>query len=190
MLRRIAAAAALAGGAVLLAYVLRHRPEEARQAGVLIGLVCGGLLLNLVSLGLRHIELRSWVRNLACVVGLILLAGTLAIWQWLGQHVPGLPTATQPRIDPELRAALLRWRDVLLWLSVCVGYVVVSLALLPRPRRPGTAAGKAEQPAPEPPALEAAGAERPSTEEAGGPEPGTGRPGAEPGPTVERGEQS
>jgi hypothetical protein len=133
MLRRSAALLALLAGGVLVILIVRQRPGDTRQTFALVGLLAGGVCINIIAAGCRHLPLRGLVRNLASLVGLTLLIGTLALWYWLGEHT-ALPPLARP--DPVFRDSLLRWREVLVWLSVAVAYVTVSIALLPRPVRP------------------------------------------------------
>jgi len=119
-------------GGLLVWRVWPQLPGAPRAMGTVTVLTAGGLLLNVVSTARRHLAVRPVVRVSACVIGLALVAVLLALRHHIGASVlPGVP-----REDPELRTAMTDWEVQLLWLSVAVGYVVVSVALLPPRAKP------------------------------------------------------
>lgn len=127
--RRLLATGLLGAGVALLGVLVWHAPDDPRRSGVLVVIAVGGVGLNLIAVARRHLLVRAWLRNLLCVLGAVLLASLLGLSHYI--RVSVLPTV--PESDPVLRLALSSWQSTVSWLSVAVGYFVLSVAVLPGP---------------------------------------------------------
>ncbi|MEW6198629.1 MAG: hypothetical protein AB1601_08220 [Planctomycetota bacterium] len=129
VLRRwVAAGLAGAGALILWRVVEQHGGDVWRAAPVGI-LTAGGGLLNLLSAARAHMALRRPVRLTACAFGIVLAGGLIS----LGHYIDTELAAAGPKADADMRLALRQWQTTLQWLALGVGYLVVSLALLPGP---------------------------------------------------------
>ena len=134
MLRRLIAAGLLGGGVLLLVRALHWADDDPRRGTALLVIVAGGMVLNLVSVLRRHLALRGWLRNLAWSIALVLLVAVLLLRREI--LVGALPDV--PNSDMELRRTLQVWVETLARLATTVGYVALSIAVLPRPKLTGS----------------------------------------------------
>ena len=132
MLRRALALALLLVGLLLIAQIVRHPALDSFRTLAVAGVVVGGIVFNVVSLICRHLSVRPGFRVLAVAVGGLLLIGVLAARHHMG--VSAVPSV--PQSDVALRATLLAWRSTLLYLGIGLGYLVLSIAVLPWPESP------------------------------------------------------
>jgi hypothetical protein len=76
--------------------------------------------------------MRVPLRVIACGVALVVLATVMAMWQWLRkEYLPGLPPGESAE-----RAVALAASANLLWIAGALGYVVITILLLPRSEKP------------------------------------------------------
>lgn len=115
---------------------------DQQRAAVLIALGALGLALNGTALARPHFGLTVPLRVIAVGMSLIVLAGVLGMWQWIhSELLPGIPSAEVVR-----REILQTVAENLLWIAAAVAYVLVSILVLPVPRRETTVrAGKPQR---------------------------------------------
>ncbi len=112
---------------------------DPRRAAVLVALATLGLALNGTALGKPEFGLRIPLRIIACGVALVVLAGVLAMWQWLRNEL--LPAA--PPSAAAQREVLLMQSRNLIWIAAAVGYVLLTILILPIPAgKPDSQTGK------------------------------------------------
>jgi hypothetical protein len=129
VLRRWVAAGLVGAGALILWRVVEQHGGDAWRAASVGILTAGGILLNLLSSARAHMALRRPVRVAACVFGVVLAGGLLGLSRFIDAEL----AAVGPKADADMRLALRQWQTTLQWLALGVGYLVVSLALLPGP---------------------------------------------------------
>ena len=132
MPRRALALGLLLVGVLLIAQIVRHPALDPFRTLAVAGVVVGGTVFNFVSLIRRHLSVRPGFRLLAGTVGGLLLIGVLAARHNMG--VSAVPSV--PQSDVALRATLLAWQSTLLHLGIGLGYLVLSIAVLPWPESP------------------------------------------------------
>lgn len=134
MTRRIVHLVLLFAGLAPAVWAICIFSSDPRRAGVLATLAALGLGFNGIALARPQFGMRVPLRVMACGVGLIVIAGVIAMWQWLrDQYLPGLPASDLAR-----RAVAIMAARNLLWIAAAVGYVVVTILVLPTagPRAP------------------------------------------------------
>lgn|GEM_PF-7119867 len=103
--------------------------DDPRRAGVLTALSALGLGINGAALAYPALGPRWPLRIIACGVGLAVLAGVMAMWQWIRTVLlPETPISAVAR-----REILLLHLTNLLWIAASAAYVIVSLMILPVP---------------------------------------------------------
>jgi hypothetical protein len=115
---------------------------DARRAAVLTALAALGLILNGTALARPRFGLTIPLRVIAVGVALIVLAGVMAMWQWLrGELLPGIPSA-----DVVRREIVQTDSENLLWIAAAITYVLLSILVLPVPaEKPGPPAGQPQR---------------------------------------------
>lgn len=129
VLRRWVAAGLAGAGALILWRVVGQHGGDVWRVGSVGLLTAGGILLNLLSAARAHMALRRPVRLAALVFGFAVAGGLLGLAHYIDTEL----TAAGPKADADMRLALRQWQTTLEWLALGVGYLVVSLALLPGP---------------------------------------------------------
>ena len=127
MFRRIIHVSLLLVGLVPVVWAVCIIPTDPRRAGALIGLSALGISLNAAVLLKPGFGLRVPMRVIAAGVALVVLAGVMAMWNWVRNEL-------LPSTPPELiaRRELLQAQAVnLLWITVTVAYVFLSILILP-----------------------------------------------------------
>ena len=140
MTRRIVHVVLLFVGIAPAVWAICTFGADTRRAAVLAALAALGLALNATALTRPAFGLRAALRLVACGVGLIVLAGVMAMWHWISdEYLPLLPASDLARRRMALTAA-----HNLLWIAAAVVYVLASVLALPRPAAGNDApAGKA-----------------------------------------------
>ena len=129
MWRRVTHSALLFIGIIPGAWAVTILAEDPRRAGVLLVLTCIGLALNGLALGYPKFGLRWPLRVIAGGMGLIVLAGVMAMWQWIRTHLlPETPITALDRRD-QLHAQMIN----LIWIAGGVIYVLLALGIRPVP---------------------------------------------------------
>jgi len=114
---------------MLVARALRQPAGDARRMLAQIAVAVGGLALSVVGVVCRELAVRAWLRHLALGVGVVLVAGLLALRHHLAANV--LPSV--PREDVALATSLREWTHDLVWLAVAVAYAAATVEVLPSP---------------------------------------------------------
>jgi hypothetical protein len=141
MLRRIAHVVLLFAGLAPAVWAVCIFASDPRRASVLGGLAALGLSINGTALGKRDFGMRVPLRVIACGVALVVLATVMAMWQWLRRvYLPGLPSG-----DSAERAVALAASANLLWIAGALGYVLITILLLPRSEKPPGRSDSGEQ---------------------------------------------
>jgi hypothetical protein len=129
MWRRVAHSVFLFLGVIPCSWAVIILKDDPRRAGVLLILGCIGLAINGLSLASPAFGLRWPLRIIAGGVGLIVLAGVMAMWQWIRtQLLPETPPAALAR-----REILQSQMINLLWIAGVVVYVLLTIAIQPIP---------------------------------------------------------
>jgi len=131
MLRRSLNVLLMAGGGVPLVWALRSLSGEPRRAAALALLALIGIALNLTGLTRKTLNVRGWLRGLACAVAAVAAGASLLLWHRVTYDA--LPAIAKD--DIVLRAKVASAGTSLVCIAVALIYVGVSMALLP-PRRP------------------------------------------------------
>ncbi len=130
MLRRIVNLLLIAFGGVPLVWALRSYLADPRRAAVVAALAVIGIALNLTGLMRRDLNVRAWLRVLACAVAGVAAIATLLLWHQVTHET--LPSV--PQDDVVLRAKVALAGGNLLWMAVGLAYVGASIGVLPRCR--------------------------------------------------------
>lgn len=131
MLRRIVHVVLLFAGIAPVAWAICVLSSDARRAAVLAALAALGLGLNGVALVKPDFGIRLPLRVMACGVGLTVLASMMAMWHQIRRDwLPQLPTSGDALAERLMLAA-----GNLLWIAAAVGYVLVTVLLLPEPTK-------------------------------------------------------
>jgi len=141
ILRRIVNILLIGFGGVPLVWALRSYPADPRRAAAVAALVVIGIALNLTGLVRRDLNVRAWLRVLACGVAGVVAIATLLLWHQVTYGA--LPSV--PEDDAVLRAKVALAGGSLLWIAVGLVYVGVSIGVLPR-RRPSARGVQASRP--------------------------------------------
>ena len=141
MLRRIVNVLLIGFGGVPLVWALRSYAADPRRAGAVAALAVIGIALNLTGLVRRDLNVRAWLRVLACGVAGVAAIATLLLWHQVTYGA--LPSV--PKDDIVLRAKVALAGGSLLWIAVGLVYVGVSIGVLPR-RRPSARGVRASRP--------------------------------------------
>ena len=106
---------------------------------MLAALAALGLALNGAALARRQFAIRTPLRVIACGVALIVLAGVMAMWQWLRkEYLPEVPVT-----DVARSAAAVTISRNLVWIAAALSYVIVTILVLPgAARQSGPRTGK------------------------------------------------
>ena len=127
MTRRIIHVALLFAGLAPAVWAICVLSSDPRRASVLAALAALGLGLNGTALASPRFAMRSPLRVIACGVALIVVAGVLAMYQWI-----------HTRYLPELLVSDLARREIataaahnLVWIAVTGGYVMLTILILP-----------------------------------------------------------
>ena len=136
--RRLLHAALLSAGFAPAVWAICILTNDPRRAAVLLTLAALGITLNAIALAKPDFGLRVPLRVIAGGVALIVLGFYMAMWQWIhGRLLPATPPAATDR-----REMLQMQSDNLLWIVVAVGYVFLTILILPvPPRKPDSQAG-------------------------------------------------
>jgi hypothetical protein len=127
MFRRTLNALLLAAGVVALVWALRNLPGDPRRAAAVAGLAAVGIALNLTGLTRKTLDVRPWLRVLACAVAAIAAAAALLLWHRLiHEALPGVPED-----QLALREKVTTAGASLLWITISLIYVGTAIALLP-----------------------------------------------------------
>ncbi|MBU0616081.1 MAG: hypothetical protein KKI02_00020 [Planctomycetes bacterium] len=131
--RRLVHIALLLAGFVPAVWGICIFGSDPRRAAVLIALAILGLALNGTVLTRPGFGLRIPLRVIAAGVALIVLAGVMAMWQWIrGELLPATPPAAGARHE------ILRTQSAnLLWIAAAVAYVFVTVLIFPIPAEKG-----------------------------------------------------
>jgi hypothetical protein len=135
MLRRIVNVLLIGFGGVPLVWALRSYAADPRRAAAVAALAVIAIALNLTGLVRRDLDIRGWLRVLAC--GVAGLAAIAALLLWHQITYDALPSV--PKDDTVLRAKVTLAGGSLLWIAVGLVYVGVSIGVLPRCRPPAAA---------------------------------------------------
>lgn len=131
MWRRPVHVAFLFLGLVPCAWAVSIMTADPRRAGVLLVLSFIGMSINGLALLYPRAGLRVPLRIIALGVGLIVLAGVMAMWQWIRtQLLPEAPAAAFDR-----RNLLHDQMTNLVWIAGATLYVLLSLGIQPVPPR-------------------------------------------------------
>jgi hypothetical protein len=131
MKRRVVHVMLLLAGIAPAVWAVWIFSSDPRRASVLAALAILGLGLNGTALANPSFGMRAPLRLIACGVALVVLAGVLAMWQWLrNDFVPGLPVA-----DVAGRGAAVMAAHNLVWIAAAVGYVLLTVLVLPSPAK-------------------------------------------------------
>jgi hypothetical protein len=141
MLRRIVNALLIGFGGVPLVWALRSYPADPRRAAAVAALVVMAIALNLTGLVRRDLNVRAWLRVLACGVAGVVAIATLLLWYQVTHGAP--PDVAEEDLAPRANVALAG--KSLLWIAVGLVYVGVSIGVLPR-RRPSARGAPATRP--------------------------------------------
>lgn len=129
MARRTAHFVLLFSGLAPAVWAVCIAPSDPRRAGVLLALAVLGFIFNGVPLARPNFGIAIPLRVIACGVALAVLAGVLAMWQWIrSAYLPDLPKANV--VEREQAAAAAR---NLLWIAAAVAYVILTILILPVP---------------------------------------------------------
>jgi hypothetical protein len=131
MRRRVLHAALLFAGFAPAVWAICILPNDPRRGAVLIALAALGLVLNGTALARPDFGLRIPLRVIAAGVALVVLAGFMAMWQWVhGELLPATPPTAIAR-----REMLQAQAENLLWIAAAIGYVFLTILILPIPAR-------------------------------------------------------
>ena len=119
MLRRIVNLLLIGLGGVPLVWALRSYAADPRRAAAVAALAVIGIVLNLTGLVRRDLNIRGWLRVLAC--GLAGLAAIAALLLWHQVMYDALPSV--PEDDTVLRAKIALAGGSLLWIALGLAYV-------------------------------------------------------------------
>lgn len=126
--RQIIALALILFGLAPLSWAIVVFDDDTRRALIIALLAVGGLALNGVAARRRAPALRMPLKLVLAGIGLILLGGALATYQWYrGQVLPGAQVASTPE---ELTALNTRLGN-LLWIAGTIAYLMLSVFVLP-----------------------------------------------------------
>ena len=129
--RRIVHAALFLAGFAPAVWAICIFASDARRAAVLLALAALGLALNATVLAKPGFGLRIPLRVIAGGVALVVLAGFMAMWQWVhGELLPATPPTAVVR-----REVLQMQSENLLWIAATIGYVFLTILILPIPAR-------------------------------------------------------
>ena len=127
MLRRVINALLIVCGGVPLVWALRSLPSDARRAAAVAALAAVGIALNVTGLTVSTLNIRPWLRVLACVVAAAAAGGAVLLWHRISYEA--LPTV--PEDEVVLRAKVELAGSGLLWIAAGLIYVGVSIGVLP-----------------------------------------------------------
>jgi hypothetical protein len=127
--RRIVHAALFLAGFAPGVWAICIFASDPRRGAVLLALAALGLALNLTVLAKPGFGLRIPLRVIAGGVALVVLAGFMAMWQWVhGELLPATPPTAVAR-----RELLQMQSQNLLWIAATIGYVFLTILILPIP---------------------------------------------------------
>jgi hypothetical protein len=142
MTRRLLCLFLLIIGALPLLWAARSFAVDPRRAAAVGLLALIGIALNTTGLLRRALDVRWPMRAVALLVAGVTGAGTLVLWYRMSSDV----LAAVPDDDAALRARVALAAAGLLWIAVGLGYVGLSIALLPGRRAAGSDDAASQEP--------------------------------------------